>query len=213
LISVHTTENSEQFCESAVEDNAWEAPNPEIADFFNRLNTASESLYDNCVEGLSKFSLAADMMYIKTKHNQTEACVDDTADLFYKVLPKGNVAPRTYYETEMLMRTLSMPYHRIDVCQNNCMIYWGDPDENLIVCKFCEHPRYKPRKASVWATRKHIPYKRIFYLPILYRLKRLYLSEKTAPHMSWHAEHTCPDGVMQHPSDGKAWKHFQHLNP
>jgi len=99
LISEHTTGNAEQFYEPAVEDNAWEAPNPETADFFNRLNTTSEPLYDNCVEGLSKFSLAADMMYIKTKHNQTEACVDDTADLFHKVLPKGNVAPRTYYET------------------------------------------------------------------------------------------------------------------
>jgi len=31
--------------------------------------------------------------------------------------------------------------------------------------------------------------------------------------MSWHTEHTCLDGVMQHPSDGKAWKNFQHLNP
>jgi len=31
--------------------------------------------------------------------------------------------------------------------------------------------------------------------------------------MSWHAEYTCLDGVMQHPFDGKAWKHFQYLNP
>jgi len=213
LISAYTTGNAEQFYEPAVDDNAWEAPNPETVDFFNRLNTASEPLYDNCVEGLSKFSLVADMMYIKMKHNKKEACVDDIADLFHKVLPKGNVVPRTYYETEKLMRTLSMSYHMIDVCQNNCMIYWGDPDKNLTVCKFCEHPRYKPRKTSVRATKKYVPYKRMFYLPISYRLKRLYLSEKRAPHMSWHVEHTCPDGVMQPPSDGKAWKHFQHLNP
>ena len=122
MINVHITKNTVQFYEPAVEYNAWEAHNPENADFFNRLNTASEPLYDNCGESLSKISLAAKMMHIKTKHNQTEACVDDTADLFHKVLPKCNVAPRTYYETEKLMRTLSMPYHMIDVCQYNCKL-------------------------------------------------------------------------------------------
>ena len=116
MINVHITKNTVQFYEPAVEYNAWEAHNPENADFFNRLNTASEPLYDNCVEGLSKILLAADMMHIKTKHNQTEACVDDTPDLFHKVLPKGNIAPRNYYETEKLMQTFSMSYHMIDVC-------------------------------------------------------------------------------------------------
>lgn len=159
-----TSGSAEQFYEPAVEDNAWEAPNHEAANFFNRLNTASEPLYDNCVEGLSKILSAADMMHIKTTHNQAEACIDDVVHLFHKVLPKGNVARRTYYEIEKLMRTLSMSYHRIDVCKNNCMIYWGEPDETLISCKFWEHPRYNPEKTKKVSSRKRIPYKRMFYL-------------------------------------------------
>ncbi|XP_010494905.1 PREDICTED: uncharacterized protein LOC104771968 [Camelina sativa] len=196
-------------------DNAWEFPNVDSASFFNRLNMASEPFYDNCVERLSKFLLAADVMHIKTNHNLAETCVDDVSHLIHKILPKGNVASQSYYETEKLMCTLSMPYHRIDICQNNCMIYWGDPDENLIVCKFCEHLRYKPQKTSRKdsSTRKRIPYKRMFYLPLADRLKRLYLSERIATHMRWHAEHTSQDGKMEHPSDDKACKHFQELYP
>lgn len=147
------------------------------------------------------------MMHIKMTHNQTKTCVDDDAHIFHKVLPKGNAAPKTYHETEKLMRTLSMLYHMIDVCKNICIIYWSEPDENLMNCKFCEHPRYKPEKTyrNVSSTRKHISYKRRFYLPS-YRLKILYLSEKTSPHMRWHAKHTCHDGNM--PFNGKAWKNL-----
>lgn len=117
-------------------------------------------------------------MHIKTIHNQTEARVNDYAHMFQKVLLKDNVAPKTSYETEKLMRTLSMLYHMMDICKNICMIYWSEPDEDLMN-KFCEDPRYKPEKTSrkVSYTRKCIPYKRMFYLPLLYRLKRLYLSE------------------------------------
>ncbi|KAJ8764635.1 hypothetical protein K2173_006717 [Erythroxylum novogranatense] len=39
-------------------------------------------------------------------------------------------------------------------------------------------------------------------------LQRLYASEVTASHMRWHAEHEQEDGVMTHPSDALAWKHF-----
>jgi hypothetical protein len=29
--------------------------------------------------------------------------------------------------------------------------------------------------------------------------------------MTWHQSHHAVDGVMVHPSDGKAWKHFMHF--
>ena len=29
-----------------------------------------------------------------------------------------------------------------------------------------------------------------------------------AQHMTWHYEHTQTEGLMEHPSDVKAWKHF-----
>ncbi|XP_010495482.1 PREDICTED: uncharacterized protein LOC104772581 [Camelina sativa] len=57
-----------------------------------------------------------------------------------------------------------------------------------------------------------IPYKRMWYLPLAERLKRLYQSERTVGAMRWHAEHTS-DGVIAHPSDAEAQKHFQSVYP
>ncbi|KAL1204280.1 hypothetical protein V5N11_002256 [Cardamine amara subsp. amara] len=52
----------------------------------------------------------------------------------------------------------------------------------------------------------------MWYLPITEMLKRLYQSERTAAAMRWHAEHSQTDGEISHPSDAKAWKHFQTLH-
>ncbi|KAJ8769380.1 hypothetical protein K2173_002584 [Erythroxylum novogranatense] len=48
----------------------------------------------------------------------------------------------------------------------------------------------------------------MYYFPLTPRLQRLYTSDVTACHMRWHAEHDQEDGVMRHPSDALAWKHF-----
>jgi hypothetical protein len=39
------------------------------------------------------------------------------------------------------------------------------------------------------------------------------MSPKTAEHMTWHQSHDTIDGVMMHPSDGEAWKHFNSVHP
>ncbi|XP_060183236.1 uncharacterized protein LOC132613209 [Lycium barbarum] len=38
-------------------------------------------------------------------------------------------------------------------------------------------------------------------------------SECSAPHLRWHNENRRPPGVMCHPSDGEAWKHFDRTYP
>jgi len=44
-------------------------------------------------------------------------------------------------------------------------------------------------------------------------VKRLFMSEHTAPHMRWHAEGHTRDGVLRHPADGEAWRSFDILHP
>jgi len=101
-----------------------------------------------------------------------------------------------------MLKEFAMPYETIDVCRNSCMLYWGN-DAMLLRCKFCEQERFRPRRPT---SRNAIPYKKMFYMPVAPRLKRLYESERTASHMRWHAEHSTVTGEMQHPSDGKAWE-------
>ena len=53
----------------------------------------------------------------------------------------------------------------------------------------------------------------MYYLPLISRLKRLYASNKSSPHMGWYSENRRPTGVMFHPSDGEAWKYFDTTYP
>ncbi|XP_013617848.1 PREDICTED: uncharacterized protein LOC106324422 [Brassica oleracea var. oleracea] len=146
-------------------------------------------------------------MNIKTDHNLLEACMDAWAESFKEYLSEDNLCAESYYEIQKLVHSLSLPSEMIDVCIDNCMIYWRK-DAELLECKFCKKPRYKPEGRG----RNRVPYQRMWYLPITDRLKRLYQSEKTAASMRWHAEHTQKEGEINHPSDAKAWKHLNSVH-
>ena len=79
----------------------------------------------------------------------------------------------------------------------------------LLECKFCKKPRYKPQGRG-W---NRVQYQRMWYLPIMDRLKRIYQSQKTATAMIWHAEHTPKEDEINNPSDAKAWKHLNSVHP
>jgi hypothetical protein len=56
--------------------------------------------------------------------------------------------------------------------------------------------------------------KQLRYMPLTPRLKRLFISKKTAMRMRWHKE--CErenNNVMMHPSDGEAWKALGNFDP
>lgn len=53
----------------------------------------------------------------------------------------------------------------------------------------------------------------MWYLPIVPRLQRLYASTVTAKHMTWHNKENGESGVLSHPCDGEAWKHFNEKHP
>ena len=88
------------------------------------LAAANQPIYEGCREGLSKLSLAARMMNIKTDHNLPEVCMDVWAELFKEYLSEDNLCAESYYEIQKLVHSLSLPSEMIDVCIDNCMIYW-----------------------------------------------------------------------------------------
>ncbi|WZZ87793.1 hypothetical protein YC2023_116372 [Brassica napus] len=94
----------------------------------------------------------------------------------------------------------------IDVCIDNCMLYWKR-DVDRTSCRFCHKPRFQKTSRKT-----KIPYKRMWYLPITDRLKRLYQFKHTAEAMRWHGEHNS-NREIAHPSDAKAWQHFQSVYP
>jgi len=82
------------------------------------------------------------------------------------------------------------------MCPNFCMLYYLENAE-MTECMTCGHSRYKPRTGR---GKTLVAYKKLRYFPITLRLQRLFMSPRTAEHMTWHQAHDAVDGVMVHPS-------------
>ncbi|GKD01720.1 transposon, En/Spm-like, transposase-associated domain protein [Tanacetum coccineum] len=100
---------------------------------------------------------------------------------------------------------ISLPIKKIHACKKHCMLFYGT-DSSLTHYRWCGTSRYK-------SVGRKVPNLVLTYMPIANRLQMLYMSEKMAKDMTWHADHKTVDGSMVHPSDGRAWKHFDLEDP
>jgi len=114
-----------------------------------------------------------------------------------------------FYAAKSMMKPFGLGYQKINICPNFCMLYYLKNAE-LTECMTCGHSRYKPRTGRV---KTLMAYKKLRYFPITPRLQMLFMSPRTAEHMTWHQSHHAVDGVMVYPSDGEAWKHFNSVHP
>ncbi|KAJ8750589.1 hypothetical protein K2173_015756 [Erythroxylum novogranatense] len=154
---------------------------------------------------MTQLSSIARILNIKSEGQISGRSFEKILEWYNESLPADHTMVDSFYNMKKLIRGLGLPVKKIDCCRLGCMLYWGD-DMNLEQCKFCGQPRFKPRKCSM--KHKLVPWKQMYYFPLTPRLQRLYASNVTASHMRWHAEHEQEDGVMTHPSDALAWKHF-----
>jgi hypothetical protein len=113
-----------------------------------------------------------------------------------------------FYVAKSMMKPLDLRYHKIDMCPNLCMLNYLE-NVKLTECMTCGHSRYKPRTGR---GKTLVAYKKLKYFSITPRLQRLFMSPRTAKYMTWHQSHDAVDGVMVHPSDGEAWKHFNSVD-
>jgi hypothetical protein len=70
---------------------------------------------------------------------------------------------------------------------------------NFIEYKTCQHARYKSNCGRAWTL---IAYKKLRYFLMTYMLERLFMSSKTAEHMTWHHSYDEVDIVIMHPFNG-----------
>ena len=89
-------------------------------------------------------------------------------ELLTKVLPKGNLVPKSTYEAKKILCDLGMSYEHIDACKNDYALFWKE-NKNLDKCPVCEAPRYKDTHAQG----KMIPHKVLHYFLLTPRLRRL----------------------------------------
>jgi hypothetical protein len=185
-----------------------EEPNADATRFFDLLKDSDEPLWDGCTNH-SKLSVVAQVFTIKSDHGLSEVGYDKIIEWARSILPEGNRLKEKFYAAKSMMKPLGLGYQKIDMCPNFCMLYYLENAE-LTECMTYGHSHYKPRTCR---EKTLVAYKKLRYFPITPRLQRLLMSPRTVEHMTWHQSHHAVDGVMVHPSDGEAWKHFNSLHP
>ena len=116
-------------------------------------------------------------------------------------MPRDNIMPSDFYDMKKLVDNLGLLVVRIDVCNRGYKLYWRD-DENAESCKFYSQPRYKINRRP-GHNQKRRPCKQIFYLSLILRLQRFYVSKATVEHMAWYANHETEKDLMCHPLDAE----------
>jgi hypothetical protein len=118
------------------------------------------------------------------------------------------------YQSKKILSALSMEHKKIDVCKDNCMIFYKD-HKNEKKCLKCGKPRFVEviNEDDETVTTK-TAHKQLRYMPLMSRMKQLFILKKTARHMRWHKEGVREnDQVMVHPSYSEAWKALDDLDP
>ncbi|KAK2429708.1 hypothetical protein QL285_028127 [Trifolium repens] len=190
-----------------------QVPNEKAQKFYEMLREMNTPLFEGASD--STLSMCVRLLAAKSNWNVPDMCLEFVTKMMLDATPVKDNMPKSYYDAKKLVSKLGLEAKRIDCCTNGCMLFYdnefGTNDGALEECRFCNSPRYYVRSKAVDGKRR-VPVKSMFYLPIIPRLQRLFASNKTANQMTWHSADKTP-GVLRHPSDGEAWKHFNRVHP
>ena len=144
-------------------------------------------------------------MAIKSKFVFSNNCYKELLKLISDVLLANHKLPRDMYQSKKLLSGLGMDYEKIDVCQDNCMLFWKE-HINEKKCLKCGKSQFiEVINIDGEEVMTEIAYKQLRYMSLTPRLKQLFILKKTAMHMRWHKECECENSnVMVHLSDGES---------
>jgi len=108
--------------------------------------------------------------------------------------------PSSYQDCRFIIKGLGFSYKKIDACPNDYVLFRKEYEKE-VRCPKCGSSKYKEkkhqnsrRKVSCKVASPPIPAKVLRYFPLKPRIKRLFMSSKTARSMKWHDEGHTNDG-------------------
>ena len=190
-----------------------EVPEPTAKAYYDMLTAAQQPLHEHTQ--VCKLDAIAQIMAVETQFSLSREWFDVIVRVVGGLLPKGHVLPTSMYESKKILRTLNMPYEQIHACPKGCILFRKQYASEKY-CPKCNSSRYVEVDAGDGQKKQlQIPVKILWYLPVLPRIQRLYMTEESAKQMTWHkhGKRYSPDKrMMVHPSDGQAWKNFDQKN-
>ena len=158
-----------------------EPPNLDAKNFYELLNAAQKPLWSGCVDH-TELSFIVRLLMIKSERNISQRSFNQTVEIMKETLPPDNLVPKYYYRVKKIVSKLGFTAKKIDYCVNGYMLFYTEECKALKECTFYGAARYKLNIVGK-GKYKDVPVKKMHYLSLIPRLKRLYVSLSSAPHM------------------------------
>jgi hypothetical protein len=151
---------------------------PEVQKFFELLKAVEEPLHEHTKVTVLVF--VTRLMAIKSKFAFWNNCYKELLNLISDVLPENHKMPKDMYQFKKSLSGLGMDYEKIDVCDNNCMLFWKETASEK-KCTVCGERRFLEveNDDGLTVTTK-IARKQLRYMPLIPLLKRLFISKNTS---------------------------------
>jgi hypothetical protein len=97
-------------------------PTIEAEAFFKLIKPSEEPLHEHTEVTLLAFITW--LRVIKSKYFFSNNCYNDLVKLISDILPKSHKVFKDMHQSKKLMSTLSMKCEKIDICTDNCMLFF-----------------------------------------------------------------------------------------
>jgi len=221
---VHSTmkERQQKRCEERVEEDNMEDMILDVgieafaqAHVYETMSTDAETpLYVGYTK-FTRLSAILRLMNLKATNGWTDKSFIELLVLLNEMLPEGNTLPTRNYDAKKILCPMGMEYKRIHACPNDCILYRKE-FEDLKKCPKCGSSRYKQKRNSEESgqiDKEGSALKVVWYLPIMPRLKHLFINPKHAKNLRWHATKRRCDELLRHPTDSIQWKNIDQEFP
>jgi hypothetical protein len=186
----------------------------EVQNLYRLLAAGDEKVHDGT--DVTVLQAVTCLMAMKSKYNFSNQCYNDIVKLIIDLIPTKHNILKDLYPSKKIVSGLGMKYEKIDVCEKNCMLFWKD-HKDVTECMHCGRSRYvKVRNEDGDSVTTKVAIKQLRYIPIMPRLKWLFLSEETSKQIRWHKEgnrETENPDIMSHPADSEASQTLDHFDP
>ncbi|WVZ49234.1 hypothetical protein U9M48_000608 [Paspalum notatum var. saurae] len=192
--------------------NSENPPTKEVEEFFKLLQDSKEPLHEHTK--LLVLAFVTRLIAIKSKYFFSNKCFSGLVQLIRDAFAQPHKLPKEMYQCKRLTKSLDMGYEKIDMCTDNCMVFWDDhTDEKK--CLICGKGRYvEVQNEDGEKVTTDIAQKQLCSFPLEPRFKQLFLSKKTCEPMRWTKEGVrAKPGFMAHPADSDAWKALVEFDP
>jgi hypothetical protein len=103
------------------------------------LKASEEPLHEHTI--VSVLTFVTRITSIKSKFTFSNKYYKEFLRLFSDVLPSNHKMPKDMYQSRKLLSAPSMEYEKIDVCKDNCMIFYKE-HKNEKKCLKCGKLRF-----------------------------------------------------------------------